>query len=80
MTVTGDLWWHKADTALVSDALNQTLAAGEGLLHQGWGDSNTVTGKAVRCWPECRVNQVLKPSLARTDNLTFKNKIGSQAW
>lgn len=33
--VTGDLWWHKADTALESDASNQTLAdqvVGEGLL------------------------------------------------
>ena len=75
MTVTGDLWWHKADTALVSDALNQTLAAGEGLLHQGWGDSNTVTGKAVRCWPECRVNQVLKPSLAKIGRASCRERV-----
>lgn len=35
VTVTGDLLWHKADTALESDASNQTLAdqvVGEGLL------------------------------------------------
>lgn len=33
--VTSDLWWHKTDTVLESDAWNQTLAGqivGEGLL------------------------------------------------
>lgn len=39
-----------------------------------------MTGKAVRCLPGCRANQELKPSVAKTDNLSFKNQIGSQAW
>lgn len=53
VTVTGDLWWHKTDTALEPDASTQTSAdkiVGEGLFYQGWGDSDTVTGKVVRCW------------------------------